>query len=150
MNNGPAAGGQPSGSADDEVPGRWQQCAGFSVFFDVQPTGPGGPGELRWQTRLYHDETGEETTFPGCEPTYWVRWMLDRLRSAQPPSEAAGPAVSVVSMEIIDVRPAGDPIPGAGDDSVGMELQLRVTGLAGLHRLPGAKVVGILSGPEPR
>jgi hypothetical protein len=150
MDNGPAAGGQPSGPADDEVPGRWQQRAGFSVFFDVQPTGPGGPGELRRQTRLYHDETGDETTFPGYEPTGWVRWMLDRLRSAQPPSEAAGATASVVSMEIIDVRPAGDPMPGAGEDSAGVELRLRVTGLAELHRMLGAKVVGILSGPEPR
>jgi hypothetical protein len=129
------------------VPGRWQQRAGFSVFFDVQPT---GPRELRRRTRLYHEETGDETTFPGAEPAHWVRWMLDRLGSARPPSEPAGPTASVVSMEIIDVRPAMNRTPGPSDGSEGAELRLRVTGMAELHRMLGAKVVGILFGPEPR
>ncbi len=139
--------GQPSGPADDAVPGRWQQRAGFSVFFDVQPT---GLPELRRRTRLYHEETGDEITFPGSEPADWVRWMLDRLGSARPPSEPAGPTASVVSMEIIDARPAVNPIPGTGDEGGGVDLHLRVTGMAELNRMPGAKVVGILFGPGPR
>ncbi len=110
MDNGLADGGQPSGPSD-VVPGRWQQRAGFSVFFDAQLTGPGGPGELRRRTRLYHEETGNETTFRGWEPTDWVRWMLDRLGSAQPPSEPAGMTAWLVSMEIVDVRLVGDPEP---------------------------------------
>jgi len=52
-------------------------------------------------------------------------------------------------MEIIDARLTGDPAPGGGD-SVGVELQLRVTGIAELHRALGAKVVGVLFGPGPR
>ena len=63
MDNGLADGGQPS-APSDVVPGRWQQRAGFSVFFDAQATGPGGSGELRRRTRLYHEETGNETTLP--------------------------------------------------------------------------------------
>ncbi len=144
MRNTPSDGGQPPGPAE---PGRWQQRAGFSVFFDVQPA---GPCELRRRARLYHEETGDEATFPGSQAAGWVRWMLDRLGSARPPSEPAGATASVVSMEIIDVRPVVDQIPGTGDDSGGEELQLRVTGMAELHRMLGAKVVGILFGPEPR
>ncbi len=145
MGNGSADGGQRSGHADDAAPSRWRQRAGFSVFFDLQPS---GPGELRRRTRIYHEETGDETTFPGDEPADWVRWMLGRLGSADPVSGAGGPVASVVTMEIIDVRLTGDPAPG--DDSVGVELQLRVTGIAELHRALGARVVGVLVGPGPR
>ena len=74
--------------------------------------------------------------------------MLDRLGSAQP--EATGTTAAVVMMEIIEARLTGDPAPGAGGDSVGVELQLRVTGIAELHRALGAKVVGVLFGPGPR
>ena len=147
MDSGPADRGQPSGPSDDTVPGRWEQRAGFSVFFDVQPS---GPGELLPRIRLYHEETGDETTFSGWEPAGWVRWMLGRLRSAQPPSGPAGEPASLVSMEIIDVRLAGDQAPGPEDDSVAVELRLRVSGMAGLHRTLAARVVGVLFGPGPR
>jgi len=147
MANGPADSGQPSAPSGKPAPGRWEQRAGFSVFFDVQP---GGPGELLRRTRLYHEETGDETTFSGWEPTDWVRWMLDRLRSAQPPSEPAGEPASLVSMEVIDVRLVGDQARGPEDDTVAVELQLRVSGMAELHRTLAARVVGVLFGPEPR
>jgi hypothetical protein len=147
MRSGPADDAQPSGLAGDTVPDRWQQGAGFSVFFDVQP---GGPGEPRRRTRLYHEETADETTFRGWGPTDWVRWMLDRLGSAQPPSETAGAAASLVSMEIIDARLIEDPAPDPGEDTVAVELQLRVSGMADLNRTLAARVVGVLFGPDPR
>ena len=125
-------------------PDRWLQQAGFSIFFDVQP---GSPPR---RTRLYHEETGDEITFPGSDQADWVSWMLDRLGSARPASEPAGATASVVSMEIIDVRSVVNPVSGPGDDSGAGELQLRVTGMAELHRMLGAKVVGILFGPELR
>jgi hypothetical protein len=133
------------GPAGGAAPGRWQQRAGFSVFFDTQPV---GRGELRWRTRLYHEETEDQTTFPDSGPTDWVRWMLDRLE-AQPPSEP-GASASVVSMKIIDVRLVGKPQLSVGDDSVGVELRLQVTGMAELHRALGARVVGVVFGPEPQ
>ena len=147
MNRGPADGRQPPGTAGDTTPDRWQQEAGFSVFFDLQPGEPGGPER---RTRLYHEETGDETTVRGWEPAGWVRWMLGRLRSAPPPSEAAGAAASVVSVEITDVRLAGDPASAAGGDTVAVEVRVRVTGLAELHRMLGARVAGVLFGPGPR
>lgn len=164
MDSGLAHGGQPS-APSDVVPGRWQQRAGFSVFFDAQTTAPGESGELRRRTRLYHEETGNETTLRGWEPTDWVRWILDRLRSAQPSATAGGTAL-LVSMEIVDVRLAGDPEPrsevvqgrmgppGAspreGDDTVAVELQLRLTGMAELRQTLRAKVVGVLFEPYPQ
>jgi hypothetical protein len=164
MDNGLADSGQPS-APSDVVPGRWQQSAGFSVFFDAQTTGPGGSGELRRRTRLYHEETGNETTLRGWEPTDWVRWILDRLGSAQSPSAPAGATASLVSMDIVDVRLVRDPEScrkdiqdrggpqGAssrgGDDAVAVELQLRVTGMAELRQTLRAKVVGVLFGPYP-
>jgi len=148
MDNGSADGGQPSGPAD-AVPGWWQQRAGFSVFFDAQPTRPGAPGERRRRARLYHEETGDETTLRGWEPADWVRWMLDRLGSAQP-SEPGGATASLVSMEIVNVRLVGDTPPRTGDDTVAVELQLRVTGMAELRRTLEARVVGVLFGPYPR
>jgi len=125
------------GAATEDASDRWEQHAAFSIFFDTRP---GLPGELRWRTRLYHDESADEVTLSGTEPTGWVRWMLGRLGSAQPLSE---PVDALVGIEIIDVRLTGSP--GGGDATV--ELQLQVTGLDGLHRALGARVLGVLFGP---
>jgi len=165
MDNGLADGDQPS-APSDVMHGRWQQRAGFTVFFDAQATGPGGSAELHRRTRLYHEETGNETALRGWEPADWVRWILDRLGSALPPSAPAGATASLVSMEIVDIRLVGDPephrdivrdrgdppggSPRSGDDTVAVELQLRVTGMAELRQTLGAKVVGVLFGPYPR
>jgi hypothetical protein len=142
--DGPVKGARPAAAAD-EVPAPWHQQAGFSVFFDTRA---GLPGQLRWRTRLYHGESADESTFLGHEPTGWVRWMLDRVGSAQPRLQRIGSPVSLVSMEIIDAQLIGDP-KGTSDDRVRVELQLRVTGLDELHRALGATVVGVLFGPEP-
>src|SRR5260370_35498228 len=117
MGNGPADGGPPFSPADDATPRQWQQRAGFSVFFDIQP---GGPGELRRRTRLYHEETGDEATFPDAGPADWVRWMLDRLASAQPAAEAIGMAVG--AREITAGGTTGERHPRTGDDGGGGEL----------------------------
>jgi hypothetical protein len=149
MRDEPAEIGPPPGPAD-AISDRWRQRAGFSVFFDVRSSGRGGPGDRRRRTRLYHEETGDETMLPGWGPTDWVKWMLDRLSAARPPSEPAGEAVSVVSMEIIDARLVEDPAAGPRDDTVAVELQLRVSGMAELNRTLAARMVGILFGSDPR
>lgn len=143
--DGPVSGAWRPAAAAGDIPDPWRQQAGFSVFFDTRP---GLPGQLRWRTRLYHEESADESTFLGNEPTGWVRWMLDRLGSAQPRLQPVDSPVSLVSMEIIDAQLIGDP-KGTGDDFVKVELQLRVTGLDELHRALGAKVVGVLFGPGP-
>lgn len=139
MREGPEKEARPPGTAADELPERWHQHAGFSVFFDTRS---GSAGERRWRTRLRHEETADEITLPGDDPASWVRWMLHKLGSAQPPSEMVD---ALVSMEIIDVHLAGD-LTGRSDAKV--ELELRVTGLDELYRTLGAKVVGALLGRE--
>jgi hypothetical protein len=145
LRDGPVNGARsPAAAGAREAPDRWHQDAGFSVFFESRS---GLPGELRSRTRLYHEESAEETIVVGTEPTAWVRWMLDRLRSDQPLSDPVnGTQASLVSLEIVDARIIRDPN-GASDDSVSVELQLRVTGLDELHRAVGARVVGVLFGP---
>jgi hypothetical protein len=149
MRDEPAESGPLPGPAD-AMPDRWRQRAGFSVFFDVRSPGRASPGDRRRRIRLYHEETGDETMLPWWGPTDWVKWMLDRLSAARPPSEPAGEGASVVSMEIIDARLIGDPAPGARDDTVAVELRLRVSGMAELNRTLAARVVGVLFGSEPR
>jgi hypothetical protein len=136
---------------------RWQQQAGFSVFFDTAPPGPNE--ETGWRTRLYHEETGDETTFGvealdtiiGSSPSAgWTRWILDRLRTAAAPAGPVDPSpstVSMVSMQIIDARLVDDrPVTGGSD--VWVELHLRVKGMADLNKALGAEVVGVVFGLE--
>jgi len=130
------------------VPDRWRQHGGFSVFFDGRSPGLDRPGELLRRTRLYHEETGGETTFPGWRPADWVSWMLDRLGSP-PTSAPAGAPSSLVSIEIIGTRLVRDPAAGAPDDTVAVDLRLRISGMADLNRTLAATVVGVPFGCDP-
>jgi hypothetical protein len=144
LRDGPVNGARsPAAAGAREAPDRWHQDAGFSVFFESRS---GLPDELRSRTRLYHEESAEETVVVGSEPTAWVRWMLDRATSEQLVSKPVHAPATLVSLEIVDARMAADPN-GASDDSVRVVLQLRVTGLDELHRAVGARVVGVLFGP---
>ena len=98
---------------------------------------------------MYHEESGGETTFPGWRPADWVSWMLDRLGSAPSPSEPTGATSSLVSMEIIDARLVRDPAPGVPDDTVAVDLRLRINGMADLNRTLAATVAGVLFGCDP-
>jgi hypothetical protein len=98
---------------------RWRQHAGFSIFFDYVTD------EQTWQTRVYHDESGEETSLPGTETARWVNWILERAElstvasyvstedevAAEPTptvSEVATPPTHAtpydVQLEILDVQ----------------------------------------------
>ncbi|MFN8490979.1 MAG: helix-hairpin-helix domain-containing protein [Caldilineaceae bacterium] len=57
---------------------RWQQHAGFSLFFDHVLD---NRGKETWQTRIwrtrgYHDETGELVQFPDIELRHWATWIM--------------------------------------------------------------------------
>jgi hypothetical protein len=80
----------------------WHQHAGFSLFFDAVAADADNP---TWQTRLYHDETGDEALLPGIDTAAWVKWILDRaelpdtartiasaLQTPPPPSAEALPS----------------------------------------------------------
>lgn len=51
---------------------QWRQQAGFTLFFDYQKR----EEDVRdWRTRVYHDESGEETQFSTLNSKSWVDWM---------------------------------------------------------------------------
>jgi hypothetical protein len=60
-------------TGDDPVPSR--QHAGFSLFFDYVEDDQTG---RVWQTRIYHEESGEERLFPGTGTAPWLTWILER------------------------------------------------------------------------
>ena len=62
----------------------WRQQAGFSLFFDHSDE---APEKEAWRTRVYHDETGEETQFLTLDTTTWVNWIMEQgeLPLAQEP-----------------------------------------------------------------
>jgi hypothetical protein len=124
-------------------PGRWTQRAGFSVLFDVAV----GPTNELWRTRIYHDESGQETELIGKIAARWPRWMLDRLESSgqAAPGErvATGPtsvahevAVEIVDLRILSRTPEPDHI-----ERVRIQADLRISGLAELERRLGAAVL---------
>jgi hypothetical protein len=66
------AGGDPADSR-----GRRRQMAGFSIFVDQVVNAHGR--QQHWETRLYHAESGMETTLAGVRPEQWIAWILERI-----------------------------------------------------------------------
>ncbi|MGH8897969.1 MAG: hypothetical protein ACRDZ4_13350 [Egibacteraceae bacterium] len=145
---------------------RWEQRAGFTVFFDVCTEE--GPRAL-WQTRLYHDETDEETSLEGIEPTGWAAWILDRVRASgetataspqsalgpergEPDATPASPSACRLTVEIVDVRvvrktPSAT---AAAGEEVRVAIGLKVLGLTRLERMLGAAVIDAILGSPGR
>jgi hypothetical protein len=65
------AGGDPA-----DRRGRRRQMAGFSIFVDEVVD---AQGRQHWETRLYHAESGVETTLAGASPEQWIAWILERI-----------------------------------------------------------------------
>ena len=122
--------------------GRGRGCLALERCWSVKFT-------RRQAARLYHEETGDETTFGGPSAE-WTRWILDRLATATTPAGPVGPSPSMMSMQIVDARLVDDRLPAVGDGDVWVELHLRVNGMAELNEALGAKVVGVMFGPRAR
>lgn len=69
-----------------------RQRAGFSVFFDVADTGG-------LETRIYHEETGDEVVIDGAEPSVWAAWIRDRLASHGAPTDPVVDAPMIVDLD---------------------------------------------------
>jgi hypothetical protein len=128
---------------------RRRQQAGFSVFLDQVVDA----GETSWETRLYHAESGAETTLPGVAPDQWISWILDRL---QPAGMADVPlagatsrtAVEVASVEILDVTIEEDAPADAGSlRTMRAQLVVQLSGVAGLEREIGSRVLRGIADP---
>jgi len=128
---------------------RRRQQAGFSVFLDQVVDA----GETRWETRLYHAESGAETTLPGAAPDQWIAWILGRLQPAgvtEVPlaGTASRTAVEVASVEILDVTVAGDDAADGGPlRTIRAQLVVQLTGVAGLEREIGSRVLRGIADP---
>lgn len=147
--------------------GEWRQHAGFSMFVDV---GRDAAGEDRWQTRIYHEESGEEIVLTAAEATGWLTWVLQRLdlgmpdRRTSPIAPIVGDEVARLSVHLTDLRVdrvtdergRNDDERGRDDDERGrddtvrsgerrvhLEAQLRITGLADVERSLGAALMRV-------
>jgi hypothetical protein len=88
-----------SGGAGSGPTGR-RQRAGFSIFLD-QVADP--DGRLRWETRLYHAESGAETALPGALPEGWIAWIFDRVGPEAAQGAGSGLARAVLELERVEV-----------------------------------------------
>ena len=66
---------QPEETEGEQTQSSLTQQAGFSLFFDVMTD---EQSQKVWQTRVYHEESGEETIFHGVDPAQWVNWISER------------------------------------------------------------------------
>ena len=122
-----------------EAAPEWRQRGGFSVLFDVRADGAGG--EL-WRTRIYHEESGQEIVEAGLSGSAWPAWILDRLTGR------ARPGPEPVSVEVVDVRPAG-PAADPAADALHVDVELLVHGLAALERQVGAALLARATARRP-
>lgn len=140
----PGARGEPPGRPGREggsSRGRWQQHAGFSVFFDSVAGDAGGPV---WRARLYHEETGDETTMPGGVRSDWVQWIIDRAGPDLP--EVGGAGTGALSVEVLSARIVAGPAIDDNVENLQVEAELRVSGLSTLHQ---ATVIEVVFGTRP-
>ena len=91
-------------------PGRRRQQAGFSIFLDQMVD---AQGRQQWETRLYHAESGVETTLDGASPEEWIGWILERIGRteigiAEPQRARWQATADVLSVEVLDVPVAED------------------------------------------
>ena len=114
---------------------QWPQYAGFSLFFDCEQ---GEEDRQSWQTRIYHDETGDEVQFTGTASDAWLNWIL---KQAQLPADArsepiplALPAVSdavtssTATLVVLDVEIGEKPQLAVGGQKLVAEIRFSVTG----------------------
>jgi hypothetical protein len=86
-------------------PQEWHQHAGFSLFFDYIAH---NADEREWQTRLYHEETGNEVLLEGTDTAVWANWVEKQANlphpSAEEESEEVATAVAPHTSHSADVE----------------------------------------------
>jgi predicted flap endonuclease-1-like 5' DNA nuclease len=143
----PDPGAGPEGQETEEVGG--QQAAGFSLFFDVVRD---EEGREAWQTRVYHEESGQEVVLPGIEPGPWASWILSHalpeVEGRGTPSEetpSRPPSMHHLVVRIIGARLAQDEEAAGRPRSLSVEVRLQVSGLPEIEQALGrAALVAVL------
>jgi hypothetical protein len=130
-----------------------RQEAGFSIFLDQVADEQGRP---HWETRLYHAESGVETTLAGASPEHWIAWILERLGSpdigsTDPRLEPRRAVVELASVEIDDVTVADD-VDGRGGSlhTIKARVTVQLAGVAPLEREIGSQILRGIAHPRPR
>jgi hypothetical protein len=147
-------------AGDDERADRasersWRQRAAFFVFVEAAPP---ATAEFR-QTRIYHEESGDEVTLAGFDQTAVIGWIAGRLgnepveapvdadelsgATAPEPGTPAPFRTHLVRLELVSVGPAVRSPAAHGDEQeMRVEAVLRVFGLGRLAKSLGEMVVG--------
>jgi len=140
---------RPEAEGREKVGG--QQAGGFSLFFDAVRD---EEGEEVWQTRVYHEESGQEVVLPGIEPGPWATWILSHAlpevgRRGAPPGETPlGPSlVHHLIVRIIGARLAQGEGAEGHSEGLSVEVRLQVSGLPEIEQALGrAALVAVLGG----
>ncbi len=114
---------------------RWHPHAEFSVFFDYEID---EHGEQVWQTRVYHNESGDTDELP-IEAAPWVNWILERAKlpdTARPvpaESEVSAPPAPVtpydVQLKILNVQVSEiGPSPDVPEKKLVAEVRFQISG----------------------
>jgi hypothetical protein len=125
------------------------QAGGFSLFFDAVRD---EEGNEVWQTRVYHEESGQEVILPGTEAGPWASWILSRAlpeaeRRVVPPGEAPrGPSpVHHLIVRIISARLTQGEGAEGSSEGLSVEVRLHVSGLPEMEQALGrAALVAVL------
>jgi hypothetical protein len=129
--------------------GGGQQAAGFSLFFDAIRD---EAGNEVWQTRVYHEESGQEVILPGAEAGPWASWILSRAipevrRRGGPPEETPSrpSLVHHLIVKIIGARLAQSEGAEGQSERFSVEVRMQVTGLPEIEQALGrAALVAVL------
>ncbi len=143
--------GSESGALDDATGPltRRRQKAGFSIFLDQVSD---DTGEHRWETRLYHAESGAETSMPGASPDEWIAWLLEQTISAGVERVPCGrrstaASIRVASVDILDVHLSPQDVEGAPElQTVTARVVVQLSGIAGVEREIGSRILRGLTG----
>jgi hypothetical protein len=135
-------------SSDGRSADRRRQRAGFSIFVDQVVDQAGGQ---RWESRLYHAESGAETTLPGASPDQWLAWVLEHLgtqeRLTEGRREPIHPAVEVLAVEVLDVTVTESTTQAESTQRIAARVVIQLSGLSRLQRDIGSRVLSQLPGP---
>jgi hypothetical protein len=142
---GDSAKGGETPPAAEQPDDAWTQHAAFSLWIDV---GKGDRGQELWQTRIYHEESGDEIVLSGEEATGWLGWLLHRFGllaglAGSGPATASFDAATIgrLSVEVADVRLRRIDTSGPDQQRVHMEAELLLDGFASFQRVLGAAMV---------
>ena len=146
----PDGGKWPEGAPQDarEPPGptRWEQQAAFSVFVETAATPDGH--RVRRRSRIYHEESGDETTLLGFDQDEITRWIVGHVGASADRSadvESYRPTgtlqVGVIVVRVLERIARGD---GGDDEEVRIELRLQVAGMSQLMGSLGEALVAAL------